>query len=74
MRSILLGHDRKTNEPIRMPTKVFQTHLHLIGGTGKGKTTALQFTVIPLPDADYRPGRRLPASPEPWAEAGPQPP
>jgi hypothetical protein len=41
MKSILLGHDRNSRKPIRIPTKAFQTHFHLIGGTGKGKTTAL---------------------------------
>lgn len=48
MKSILLGHDRETGEPSRIPTKAFQTHLHLIGGTGKGKTTALHTILHPL--------------------------
>ncbi len=48
MRDILLGHDRKTGDAIRIPTKAFQTHLHLIGGTGKGKTTALHTLLHPL--------------------------
>ena len=41
MSTILLGHDRNSGDPVRIPKKAFQTHLHLIGGTGKGKTTAL---------------------------------
>ncbi len=41
MKSILLGTDRRTNEEVRIPKKAFRTHFHLIGGTGKGKTTAL---------------------------------
>ncbi len=41
MKSILLGSNRQTNEPVRIPTRAFGTHFHLIGGTGKGKTTAL---------------------------------
>lgn len=48
MKSITLGHDRKTNRPIYIPSKAFQTHLHLIGGTGKGKTTALHTILYPL--------------------------
>jgi len=41
MRTILLGHDRKTSAEVRIPKRAFETHFHLIGGTGKGKTTAL---------------------------------
>ncbi len=48
MKSILLGHDRGTKARIEIPTKAFQTHLHLIGGTGKGKTTALHTILQPL--------------------------
>ncbi len=48
MKSILLGHDRSTKARIEIPTKAFQTHLHLIGGTGKGKTTALHTILQPL--------------------------
>lgn len=41
MRNILLGHERKTGKEVRIPKKSFATHWHLIGGTGKGKTTAI---------------------------------
>jgi hypothetical protein len=48
MRDILLGHDRRTSQPVRIPVKAFQTHFHLIGGTGKGKTTAIHTMLHPL--------------------------
>jgi hypothetical protein len=41
VRTILLGTDRKTNREVRIPKEAFRTHFHLIGGTGKGKTTAI---------------------------------
>lgn len=41
MKSIPLGTDAETNQPVRVPTSAFTTHMHLVGGTGKGKTTAL---------------------------------
>jgi TraM recognition site of TraD and TraG len=41
MRAILLGHERDTRSAVRVPKKSFATHWHLIGGTGKGKTTAI---------------------------------
>lgn len=41
MKSILLGHDSGSGSAIHIPKKSFETHWHLIGGTGKGKTTAL---------------------------------
>ena len=41
MNSILFGHDSKTKSRVYFPTKALNTHLHMIGGTGKGKTTAL---------------------------------
>ncbi|MBW3541540.1 MAG: TraM recognition domain-containing protein [Planctomycetes bacterium] len=41
MRSYLLGHIHGTNHPVRIPRRSFDTHWHLIGGTGKGKTTAI---------------------------------
>ncbi len=40
MRSILLGTDRNSRAEVHIPTDAFRTHFHLIGGTGKGKTTA----------------------------------
>jgi len=48
MKSVLLGYEIPTGNPFRIPTKIFQTHLHLIGGTGKGKTTALHTMLHPL--------------------------
>lgn len=48
MRTVLLGHDVKTGEAIRIPHQAFATHFHLIGGTGKGKTTALHTLLHPL--------------------------
>lgn len=41
MKSILLGNDVETGNSVRLPLSSFTTHYHLIGGTGKGKTTAL---------------------------------
>ncbi|MFO0945625.1 MAG: type IV secretion system DNA-binding domain-containing protein [Planctomycetota bacterium] len=40
MRTVLLGTD-SFGHPVRIPKSAFSTHFHLIGGTGKGKTTAL---------------------------------
>ena len=48
MKSITLGHDSKTGQRVRIPTAAFQTHFHLIGGTGKGKTTGLHTILYPL--------------------------
>jgi hypothetical protein len=41
MKNYLLGYRHGTREAVRMPKTSFDTHWHLIGGTGKGKTTAL---------------------------------
>ncbi len=41
MKSYLFGHRHGTSTPFRLPKASFPTHWHLIGGTGKGKTTAL---------------------------------
>ena len=41
MNSYLLGKRHGTKEPVRIPKASFDTHWHLIGGTGKGKTTAI---------------------------------
>jgi hypothetical protein len=41
MRSLLLGHRHGTKSPVHIPKASFSTHWHLIGGTGKGKTTAI---------------------------------
>ena len=48
MRSILLGHEIHTGEAVRIPKDAFSTHFHLIGGTGKGKTTAIHTILRPL--------------------------
>lgn len=48
MKSLLLGHDMDTREEVRFPKAAFGTHLHLIGGTGKGKTTAIHTLLRPL--------------------------
>ena len=39
--NLLLGTERKTQKKIYIPKSSFDTHWHLIGGTGKGKTTAI---------------------------------
>lgn len=41
MNNILIGNDRTTRQPLYIPRDSFDTHWHLIGGTGKGKTTAI---------------------------------
>src|SRR5438270_7028061 len=41
MTNVLLGRDRVTGRKVHVPKKSFDTHWHLIGGTGKGKTTAI---------------------------------
>jgi hypothetical protein len=48
VREILLGQDHQTGQPIRVPKKAFDTHFHFIGGTGKGKTTAIHTLLRPL--------------------------
>lgn len=48
MSSILLGSHVGSGKPFRFPLKAFDTHLHLIGGTGKGKTTAIHTLLHPL--------------------------
>src|SRR5438105_1114495 len=45
MRNIHLGTNVNSGEDIMIPPDSFRTHYHLIGGTGKGKTTAI-FTMI----------------------------
>lgn len=39
--NVFLGHDKKTRQRVYLPKSSFETHWHLIGGTGKGKTTAI---------------------------------
>lgn len=48
MKSVLLGNDARTGLSVRIPRSALSTHLHLIGGTGKGKTTALHSLLHPL--------------------------
>lgn len=48
MSSLLLGSIVGSHKPFRFPLKAFETHLHLIGGTGKGKTTAIHTLLHPL--------------------------
>lgn len=45
---ILLGRDRTTGEKVHVAKKSFNTHWHLIGSTGKGKTTAIHTLLHPL--------------------------
>lgn len=45
---ILLGHDRSGAQKVYIPKRSFDTHWHLIGGTGKGKTTAIHAMLHPL--------------------------
>jgi hypothetical protein len=48
MRTILLGHEAVSSKEVRIPHDAFSTHFHLIGGTGKGKTTAIHTMLQPL--------------------------
>ena len=48
MTHINLGIERATKTAVNLPLNIFLTHLHLIGGTGKGKTTALHTILQPL--------------------------
>ncbi len=48
MKSILLGHEKDSRREVRIPRSAFSTHFHLIGGTGKGKTTAIHTLLRPL--------------------------
>ncbi|MGE3410191.1 MAG: type IV secretory system conjugative DNA transfer family protein [Pirellulales bacterium] len=41
MRSFSIGKEQGSGEDVRIPVDAFRTHFHLIGGTGKGKTTAI---------------------------------
>lgn len=51
--NIHLGTDRETGRPVYFPLKAFERHLHLIGYTGAGKTTAI---ITLLVDMLSRPG------------------
>ncbi len=39
---VYLGTDRKTGQRVYLPADCWKTHLHLLGGTGKGKTTLIE--------------------------------
>lgn len=45
---ILLGRDRTSGLKVHVPKRSFDTHWHLIGSTGKGKTTAIHTLLHPL--------------------------
>lgn len=47
MSDVFLGHLNDGKE-FAIPRKAFETHFHLIGGTGKGKTTAIHTMLHPL--------------------------
>lgn len=47
MSDIFLGHLQNGKE-FCIPKQAFQTHFHLVGGTGKGKTTAIHTMLHPL--------------------------
>ena len=40
--SIFFGYDQETGKQVYLPIDSFRTHYHFIGGTGKGKTTAIE--------------------------------
>ncbi len=48
MKSLVLGSDHLTGVPVQIPHRAFATHFHLLGGTGKGKTTAIHTMLHPL--------------------------
>ncbi len=48
MNRLRLGYRTGTRSPVDIPVETFQTHFHLIGGTGKGKTTAIHTMLHPL--------------------------
>ena len=41
MKSFVIGKEHRSKQDVRIPKDAFKTHFHLIGGTGKGKTTAI---------------------------------
>lgn len=41
MSKIVLGNDVESGDRIHIPIEALAQHLHIVGGTGKGKTTAL---------------------------------
>ncbi len=46
--NLLLGRDSRSGQSVRIPSTTFGTHWHLIGGTGKGKTTAIEAMIHQL--------------------------
>ncbi len=42
MSALFLGRDVETGKKLYVPSDSFKTHWHLIGATGKGKTTAIE--------------------------------
>ncbi len=48
MKSLVLGNSLDDGRSVRIPSRAFDTHLHLLGGTGKGKTTAIHTILHPL--------------------------
>ena len=48
MNPIFLGVEKKTGRRIHLDREDFRTHMHLIGATGAGKTTAIHAILRPL--------------------------
>jgi hypothetical protein len=48
MIGIALGTDHETGKTISLDTDLFRTHMHLLGATGSGKTTAIHTMLRPL--------------------------
>lgn len=48
MSDVFLGTRVNSDEEFVIPDAAFSTHIHLIGGTGKGKTTAIHTMLHPL--------------------------
>ncbi len=40
--AVFLGYNDEDGSPFHVPFEAFRTHFHFIGGTGKGKTTAIE--------------------------------
>jgi hypothetical protein len=38
---ILIGHEQKSGRPVHLPVAALDRHMHMIGYTGAGKTTAI---------------------------------
>ena len=48
MLPVILGTNRETGQKLELNPELFRTHLHLIGATGTGKTTAIHTLLRPL--------------------------